>query len=82
MNFSGCYKSALKRTSVRAVGQATLSLSIDAGGQVRSAILQPSFALPADASRCIQSSAASVAVSKAQLDGAATAQVYLDFRIP
>jgi serine/threonine-protein kinase len=82
VNFSGCYKSALKRTSVRAVGQATLSLSIDASGQVRSAILQPSFALPADASRCIQSSAASVAVSKAQLDGAATAQVYLDFRIP
>jgi serine/threonine protein kinase len=82
VNFSGCYKSALKRTSVRAAGQATLSLSIDADGHVRSAILQPSFALPTDASRCIQSSAASVSVAKAQLDGAGAAQVYLDFRIP
>jgi serine/threonine protein kinase len=82
VNFSGCYKAALKRTGVRAAGQASLSLSIDADGHVRSAILQPSFALPTDASRCIQSSAASISVAKAQIDGAGTAQIYLDFRIP
>ncbi len=83
VNFSGCYRSALKRSGVRATGQASLSLSIDADGHVRSAILQPSFALPTDASRCIQSSAASVSVAKAQLDlGRGGVQVYLDFRIP
>jgi hypothetical protein len=81
-NFSGCYRSSLKASGVRAVGQGTLTLSFDENGRIGGAVFRPSFALGRDAVQCIQSAATSVAISKANVDAAGTADVLLDFKSP
>ena len=80
--FSGCYKSALKASGVRAVGQGVLSISFDENGRVRGAVFRPSFALPADAVRCIQGSAMGLQLAKSQVDSSGSAEAFLDFKAP
>ena len=82
VGFAVCYRRALRAHGGRAVGTATLSLSIDDGGTTRSAIVIGADFLPGLA-RCVQGAAATAGVAKSQVDsGGGTADVTLAFRAP
>jgi hypothetical protein len=82
VGLAGCYRRALKAQGTRAVGVATLNLSIDENGQTRSAIATGAGFLPGLA-RCVQGAAAGVTVAKSQVDsGGGTAEVTLAFKAP
>jgi hypothetical protein len=79
---SQCYKSALRVRGSRATGVATLNLSFDEGGAVRSAILTGADFLPALA-RCVQDAASAVRIGKVHVEpGGGVAEVTLGFREP
>jgi len=82
IGFAVCYRKALHAHGSRAVGTATLDLSIDDGGSARSAIVGGAEFLPG-LTRCLQGAASGVSVPKSQVDsGGGTAEVTLAFRAP
>jgi hypothetical protein len=82
IGFAVCYRKALHAHGSRAVGTATLDLSIDDGGSARSAIVGGAEFLPG-LTRCLQGAASGVSVPKSQVDsGGGTAEVTLAFRSP
>ena len=82
IGFAGCYRKALHARGSRAVGTATLDLSIDEGGAARSAIVGGAEFLPG-LTRCLQGAASGVSVPRSQVDsGGGTAEVTLAFRAP
>jgi serine/threonine-protein kinase len=82
VSLSPCYRSALVAHGARATGLATLSLSIDETGVVRSAIVTGANFLPGLA-RCVQAVASNVSVPRAKVDlGGGTAEVTLAFHAP
>jgi serine/threonine protein kinase len=82
IGFAMCYRKALRAQGSRAVGTATLDLSIDDGGMARSAIVGGADFLPG-LTRCLQGAASSVSVPKSMVDsGGGTAEVTLAFRAP
>jgi hypothetical protein len=79
---AGCYRSSLKTRGSRATGVATLNLSFDENGGMRSAIITGAGFLPGLA-RCIQGAASGAGVSKSQVDpGGGTAEITLAFKSP
>jgi serine/threonine-protein kinase len=77
-----CYRRALHTKGARAVGTATLDLSIDESGSTRSAIVSGADFLPG-LTRCVQGAASSASVARSQVDsGGGTAEVTLAFRAP
>lgn len=82
LGLAQCYKSALRARGVRSTGVATLNLSLDEAGLVRSAILTGADFLPGLA-RCVQDLASGMHVSRAQVEGSGgVAEVTLGFREP
>jgi serine/threonine protein kinase len=82
LGLAQCYKSALRARGVRSTGVATLNLSLDEGGGVRSAILTGADFLPGLA-RCVQDLASGMRVARAQVEGSGgVAEVTLGFREP
>jgi hypothetical protein len=82
VNFTQCYKNALRARGQRAVGSATLSLSIDEGGRVSGAILTGADWLP-EMTRCMQGSASGIQLRAGAVEsGGGTAEVWLSFRAP
>jgi serine/threonine-protein kinase len=77
-----CYRRALHAKGARAVGTATLDLSIDESGTTRSAIVSGADFLPG-LTRCVQGAASGASVARSQVDsGGGTAEVTLAFRAP
>ena len=82
VNLTGCYRTSLKTTGVRATGFATLTISFDETGRARSAIFRGS-GFARDMASCIQSSASGIQIPKTQVDpGGGTATANLEFRAP
>jgi serine/threonine-protein kinase len=82
VGFVGCYRRALRANGARAVGTATLDLSIDEKGATRSAVVGGAEFLPG-LTRCLQGAAAGTSVPTSQVDsGGGTAEVTLAFRSP
>jgi serine/threonine-protein kinase len=78
----GCYRRALQSRGARAVGTATLDLSIDETGATRSAIVSGADFLPG-LTRCLQGAAGTTSLARSQVDsGGGTAEVTLAFRAP
>jgi serine/threonine-protein kinase len=78
---SACYKTALRAKGSRATGVATLSLSFDESGTIRSAILTDGGFLPG-LTRCVQGAAVGLHVASSQVDsGGGTAEVFLAFKV-
>jgi tRNA A-37 threonylcarbamoyl transferase component Bud32 len=79
---AACYRRALHAHGARAVGTATLNLSIDDTGVARSAIVLGADFLPG-LTRCLQGAAGGVSVPRSQVDsGGGTAEATLAFRAP
>jgi len=77
-----CYRRALRNKGARAIGTATLDLSIDESGTTRSAIVSGADFLPG-LTRCVQGAASGASVARSQVDsGGGTAEVTLAFRAP
>ena len=82
VGFVGCYRRALRTNGARAVGTATLDLSIDEKGATRSAVVGGAEFLPG-LTRCLQGAASGTSVPSSQVDsGGGTAEVTLAFRSP
>jgi hypothetical protein len=82
VGLTGCYRRALRAQGARAVGTATLELSIAESGTARSAIVNGADFLPG-LTRCVQTAASGASVPGSQVDpGGGTAEVTLTFRAP
>lgn len=82
VGLANCYRVGLKARGARATGVATLDLSIDENGGVRSAIVTGAGFLPGLA-RCLQGAASAASVTKSQVDpGGGTAEITLAFKAP
>jgi eukaryotic-like serine/threonine-protein kinase len=78
---SNCYKTALRSKGSRATGVATLNLTFDENGVVRSALMTDAGFLPGMV-RCIQTSAMGQRVPTSQVDSAGgTAEAWLTFKV-
>ena len=81
LQFSACYKMALRAKGARSTGVATLSLSFDEGGTARSAVMTGGDFLPGLA-RCVQDTATGVQVKGHVDPGGGGAGITLAFREP
>jgi serine/threonine-protein kinase len=79
---TSCYRTALRAKGSRATAIATLNLSIDGSGAVRTAVVIGADILPG-LTRCIQGAAQGQHLAASQVaPGGASAEVWLSFKVP
>jgi serine/threonine protein kinase len=77
-----CYRMALRARGARVTGAATVNLSFDNTGFVRSAIVTGADFLPG-LTRCLQATSTAASIPNAHVEpGGATAEVLLSFKAP
>jgi hypothetical protein len=82
VGLGACYKAALRAHGSAVTGVATLDVSIDETGAVRSAIVTGAGFLPG-LTRCLQGAAGTMKVPSSHVESAgATAEVTLSFKAP